>query len=233
MALATKPRFSSGTAQLCRHRCGGIASTGCRQAVNETARWRRSPRFARHWRSCVATRGARRESPAKRGQQVVTEPRFRPALPGLCHHEGYLASTEKELVSVPNAKREKLQNPNVTFFMRGRGALRGESGCHGVHRLPFPPTVPHRHPAPPAAAGRVPRSPPARRRSAPSPVGPSPPAPCRPRAARSRRPPARDAPAAGRGPCGPVRGPERGPIPGAGARPAGRSPRADPRPVSA
>ena len=114
----------------------------------------------------------------------------------------------------------------MTDVFAGPGGPGDGAEAPAASRFPFPPTVPHRHPAPPAAAGRVPRSPPARRRSAPSPVGPSPPAPCRPRAARSRRPPARDAPAAGRGPCGPVRGPEhRGPRvdPRAGAR-AGRSP---------
>jgi hypothetical protein len=224
MALATEPRFSSGTAQLCRHWCGGmacprVARRGPRRPGGDGA-----PVSPGIGEAVSPPLGASRKSRAERGQQVVTKPRFRPALPGLCHHEGYLASTDEELASFQNAKREKLQNPNVTFFMRGRGALRGESGCHGVHRLPFPPTVPRRHPAPPAAAGRVPRSPPARRRSAPSPVGPSPPAPCGPfqpapgpgcprRRSRPVRP--RAAPCAGRSP-GPERGPpvdSRAPIP--------------------
>jgi hypothetical protein len=56
-----------------------------------------------------------------------------------------------------NRKREKIQDPNVTKLARGRGALRGESWCHGAARLAFPPTVPCRRPGPPAAAGRVPR----------------------------------------------------------------------------
>ena len=121
---------------------------------------------------------------------------------------------------VPEAKAKtgKTPGPERDRCSRGGGGGRGPvvSPC----RVWF--SVPPDGSPPPSGPARRRRSspppPPARRRSAPSPVGPSP--PCRPRAARSRRPPARDAPAARRGPCGPV----RGPIPGAGARPAGRSP---------
>ena len=110
-----------------------------------------------------------------------------------------------------NRKREKIQDPNVTKLARGRGALRGESWCHGAARLAFPPTVPSRRPAPRAAAGRVPRSP-----VAPLSRGP-------PSAAPLAAPAARPRPGPVAAPCGPVCGPSR-PLRGPGASRAGSIP---------
>jgi len=101
------------------------------------------------------------------------------------------------------------------MFSRGRGGRgRGRKplprlGLRSPRRFP----AADRPRAPPPVESPAPRPSPSR--SAPSrvcPVPPRAPAPCRPRAARSRRPPARDTPAARRGPCGPVAGREhRGP----------------------
>jgi len=109
--------------------------------------------------------------------------------------------TSRSSATSQNRNREKIQDPNVTKLMRGRGALRGESWCHGAARLPFPPTVPRRRPGPPAAAGRVPR-----------PLSRGPPS-AAPLAARPR-----PAPAA---PCAARRGPGAS---RAGSIPARRSP---------
>jgi hypothetical protein len=166
-------------------------------------------RFSRVWRSCGTTHGFVCSGQGTRqaldaDERVVPQLRFARVWRSYGTRPFRQRPTSRVRAASRNRKREKIQDPNVTKLARGRGALRGESWCHGAARLPFPPTVPCRRPGPPAAAGRVPR---------PLSRGP-------PSAAPLAAPAARPRPGPVAAPCGPVCGPSR-PLRGPGASRAG------------